>query len=169
MADGDEKIDHNDRVFLLNRLSDAKHEGIFNGITVAWAPRQTRSIQRLEALHFIQQSRVLVDPTGLNPGVYKLVEVDETGTPVDEGASAEPLTLAQCRELSKMGFLDTSNLPPDRQFGGDGSMQLIDPETGQHPTGRQLRSHAASGPIPAAPARPVAPPVSDAELSVVRP
>lgn len=168
MADGDEKIDHNDRVFLLNRLADAKHEGLFNGITVAWNPRQTRSIQRQEALHFIQQSRVLVDPTGLNPGVYKLVEVDETGAPVEEGAATEPLTLAECRELAKFGFLDTTNLPPDRQFGADGSMQMIDPETGQHPATRQLRSHAASGPIPAAPARLMAPPVSDAELAAVR-
>jgi hypothetical protein len=157
MAEGDEKIDHNDRVYLLNRLTDGSHDGIFDGKTLRWKPREIRSIQRLEADHFVRQSRVQVDPTGENPGVYTLVEVDQDQQPVVEGDSAEPLTVAYCKELTKFGFLDTTNLSPDRQFGGDGSMQLIDPDTGQHPTKVELRGAPKDGPIPQAPALKFAP------------
>lgn len=151
MAEGDEKIDHNDRVLVLNRLADAPHEGLFNGITLTWQPGEVRSIQRDEVDHYIQQSRVLVDPTGENPGTYKLVVVDAQKQPLYPGTSIEPLTKAYCKELTKYGFLDTTNLGPDRTFGADGSMQLADPETGQHPGRMELRGAPREGAIPQAP------------------
>lgn len=152
MAEGDEKIDHNDRVLVMNRLTDSKHEGLYNGITLTWGPLEARSIQRDEVEHYIRQSRVLIDPTGENPGVYKLVAIDQGKQPLFPDTSTEPLTLAYCKDLAKLGFLDTTNLGPDRTFGGDSSMQLIDPETGQHPTKQELRGTPRENAIPAAPA-----------------
>jgi hypothetical protein len=156
MAEGDEKIDHNDRVLVLSRMTDerdakgellpgAKVEVQFNGPIIMWTPGQVRSIQRDEAEHFIRHSRVRVDPTGENPGVYKLVIVDEARQPVTEGDSAEPLTIAYCKKLAEHGFIDATHLAPDRQFGADNSMQLIDPETGQHPTKTELRGAPKDG------------------------
>lgn len=154
MAEGDEKIDHNDRVYVLSRMTDEKVEVQFNGPVVTWQPGEVRSIQRDEAAHFIRHSRVLIDPTGENPGVYKLVIVDQQKQPIDAGDSAAPLTKAYCKEIAKLGFIDATNLPPDRQFGGDGSMQLIDPESGKHPGKQELRGAPRENPIPAAPALP---------------
>lgn len=161
MADGDEKIDHNDRVLVLNRMSDAVVEVIHDGRTLAWKAGEVKSIQRNLAFdHYIRKSRVYIDPTGENPGVYALVIVNEAREPitadgtVDPATPATPLTAAYCKELRKHGFLDTSNLSPDRQFGGDHSMQLIDPESGQHPTQRENRGGISEGPIPRAPGLP---------------
>src|SRR5688572_21840387 len=114
MADGDEKIDHNDRVLILNRVTDARWEGMFNGITLVWAPGQIRSIQKDEATHYIQQSRVIACPMNTYFPVQRLVLIDEQRRPLEAGASADPLTEAECRELRKKGSIDPTYLPPDR-------------------------------------------------------
>lgn len=161
MADGDEKIDENDRVWMLNRMVDQKVAIPHDGRTITWQPGQRRSIQRIKAFdHFLIKSRVHIDPTGEKPGVYALVVVNDDGQPInpddslDLEASTEPLTAAYCQELRKHGFLDLTNLPPDRQFGGDHSMQLVDEETGQHPNRYENRGAPKEGPIPRAPGLP---------------
>jgi hypothetical protein len=133
MADGDEKIDHNDRVLLLNRMTDRPWKGLYNGIRIKWGPREVRSICRAESQHYIDQSRVVACPMNTYYPVQRLVIVEADGkTPSDPAASASPLTEAQCVEYRKHGAIDPTNLPPDREIGG---MQLKDPETGEHPTG----------------------------------
>jgi len=137
MADGDEKIDHNDRVYVLNRVTDQKVEIQFNGVVMTWQPGETRSIQRIEAIdHYVRRSRILADPTGETFPVEKLVIVDLDKQPVEAGASAEPLTAAECRELQKYGMIDTTKLAPDRLIGG---VQLRDPETGEYPAGLAIK------------------------------
>lgn len=161
MADGDELVDMNDRVLVMNRMADDKVEIPFNGVTIPWKPREIRSIQRTQAFeHFIPKSRVLVDPTGENPGVYKLVAVDNEQHPIqpddspDLQATTEPLTKAKVAELTKFGFIDATHLAPDRTFGADSSMQLQDPETGQSPARMELRGGVRERPIPTADAMP---------------
>lgn len=138
MADGDEKIDHNDRVLVRNRVVDAPTEVMFNGIVLTWKAGETRSIQRLEAVQVVEKSVVLRDPTFTDPSVFKLVVVNELGEAVEDGTSAEPLTLAECKELAKYGSLNTRNLPADRLIGG---MMLAD-EEGNRPRGLQVLNSA---------------------------
>lgn len=135
MADGDEKIDHNDRVLVLNRVVDAPFEAMFDGKVLMWGPGQVRSIQRLEALHFLEKSLVVKDPTHENPPIFKLVVVDESKQPVDPADDVSPLTLAQCKELAKFGSLDTSNLAPEREVGG----HILMDADGNTPQRRELR------------------------------
>lgn len=140
MADGDEKIDHNDRVNVLNRVVDGKVEIQFNGVVMTWQPGEVHSIQRLQAMdHYVRRSRIRADPTGETFPIEKLVIVDQDRQPVEPGASAEPLTAADCADLAKLGFIDASRLPPDRMIGGQ---QLKDPETGQYP------AHVATKAVP---------------------
>lgn len=143
MADGDEKIDHNDRVLVLNRVSDQKVEIQFNGVVVTWQPGEVRSIQRVEAYeHYVRRSRIRADPTGETFPIEKLCIVDDQRQPVEPGATAEPLTAADCKELAKNGFIDSSRLPPDRLIGGQ---QLKDPETGQYPAGQETKAVPKGG------------------------
>ncbi len=135
MADGDEKIDHNERVLVLNRVTDAPTEVMFDGKVLVWAPSQVRSCQKYEAKHFVEKSLVVKDPTYVNPPVYKLVVVDEQQQPIDPVDSATPLTLAQCKELAKFGSLDTSNLAPEREVGG----HILMDTDGNTPQRRELR------------------------------
>lgn len=146
MADGDEKIDHNDRVLVLNRVQDAKVEIQFNGCIITWQPGEVRSIQRMEAIdHYVRKSRICVDPTGETFPIEKLVVVNEARAAIEVGASAAPLTAAECRELAKLGFIDSSKLPPDRLIGG---MLLRDPITGQYPARQELRGTPPGGDSP---------------------
>lgn len=135
MADGDEKIDHNDRVLVLNRVTDAPTEAMWDGKPMVWKAGEVKSIQKDLAPHYVEKSVVLKDPTHENPPIFKLVVVDETKQPVGPGESAEPLTLAECKHLSRFGTIDTSNLPPERMIGGK---ILVDDE-GRAPTHREIR------------------------------
>lgn len=134
MADGDEKIDHNDRVLVLNRVSDAPTEVMFNGSALVWKPGEVRSMQRLEASQMVEKSVVVRDPTFTEPSVFKLVIVNELREAVEPGSSAEPLTHAECRELAKYGSLNTDHLPADRLIMG----QVMADEHGNRPTRRGL-------------------------------
>lgn len=118
MADGDEKIDHNDRVLVLNRVTDGPVEVMFDGKVLAWAAGQVRSIQRDEAAHYVDKSTVLWDPTQMDAPIQALVQVDEDKCPVDPTLSAAPLTAAYCKDARKYGIMDTRNLPADRLVGG---------------------------------------------------
>jgi hypothetical protein len=165
MADGDEKIDHNDRVLVLNRVSDAPTSVMFNGVMVTWGPGKARSIQRDEAAHYIAKSTLRADPMATYFPAQRLAIVDESGNPLEPGASAAPLTEAECRELAKYGTTDTTNLPPDRLIGG---VLLQDPETGEYPTGRVLKGNPYGKDV-SAPPRAFAPKVSDQDLDVLHP
>lgn len=143
MADGDEKIDHNDRVLVKNRVVDDKVEIPYNGVVVTWKPGELRSIQRVQAFdHFVPKSRFHVDPTGETFPCEKLVIVNEAGEATEPGATTEPLTAAQIKDIAKYGLIDTSKLPPDRLIGGE---MLMDPETGQYPGGVALRGAPKGG------------------------
>lgn len=132
MADGDEKIDHNDRVHVLNRVIDAPTEVMFDGKVLAWKPGEVRSMQKDEAAQIVEKSVVVRDPTFTEPSVYKLVIVNELKEPVDAAMSAEPLTLAACKDLAKYGSLNTDHLPADRLIMG----QILKDEHGNYPSRR---------------------------------
>lgn len=130
MADGDEKIDYNDRVLILNRVTDGPTEVMFDGKVLVWKAGEIRSIQRLEAPQVVNKSNVKRCPMFSYYPINRLVIVDEMKQAVEDGASTGPLTVAECKELAKFGSLDTANLPPDRLIGGQ---VLMDRETGQYP------------------------------------
>ena len=157
MADGDEKIDQMNRVNVLNRVSDGPTEVVFGGVVIVWKAGEVRSIQADEAAHFITKSTLRQDPMHEYAPIEKLVIIDEQRQPVTPGASVEPLTVAQCKEIAKFGLIDTTNLPKDRQVGG---MFLQDPETGQYPEGLAIRGAAKGGPAPG----PALPPVDRAGI-----
>lgn len=132
MADGDEKIDENDRVNVLNRVIDAPTEVQFNGVVLVWKPGEVRSMQRDKAPQMVEKSVVVRDPTFTEPSVFKLVMVNELKEPIEPGASAEPLTHAECKELAKFGSLNTDHLPSDRLIMG----QILKDEHGNYPSRR---------------------------------
>jgi hypothetical protein len=185
MADGDEKIDHNDRVLVLNRVvcdcalsapvapspfgrprqrCEAATAIVFDGKTLTWEPRKTRSIQRMEAEHYVEKSTIRTDPMHTYYPVQKLVVVTETGEPVNPEASAEPLSETQCRELAKFGRLDTTHLPADRMLGG----HILLDENGEPPTGVALRVNPTGNNLGAPPLA-FAPRVADASLDDLQP
>lgn len=124
MAAGDEKIDVFDQVHILNRLSDAPVEIMFDGKSYKWRPRETRSIPRAYSVHFLHKSTFKWDPTEAIYPRRTLVEVDDQGVPVEaaKGATAEPLTLADSQVLD---LLDETNLPPDRYTATDGDGNVV--------------------------------------------
>ena len=165
MADGDEKIDHNDRVMVLNRVSDAATAIMFDGKVLTWSPGQVRSIQRDEAPHFIAKSTVRADPTGSYFPIQRLVMIGEDKQPLEHGATTEPITEAACREFAKYGLTDTTNMPPDRMLGGQ---MLMDPETGEHPGRVVLKGNPQGGNLSAPPLQ-FAPKVADRDLDALQP
>lgn len=142
MADGDEKIDHNDRVLVLNRVIDAPTEAMYDGKVMVWGPGEVKSIQRLQAPHYITKSTILWDPTNMEAPVQRLVLVDEREQPLDPDLTAEPLTAAECKELAKFGVIDTRNLPAERMVGG----KFLMDEDGNTPTRREVRGAPKDGP-----------------------
>jgi len=146
MADGDEKIDHNDRVLVKNRVTDAKVEIQFNGCVLSWQPGETRSIQRVEAYeHYVRKSRIFIDPTGEVFPVERFAIVDTNGDPIEPGASAVPMTAAECKEIAKNGFIDSSRLPQDRLVGG---WQIRDQQTGEFPTHTEVKAVPKGNEVP---------------------
>lgn len=144
MAAGDEKIDVFDQVRILNRLSDAPVEIVFNGISYKWGPREVRSIVREYAnKHFIHKSTFHWDPTEQNFPSQTLVIVDEQGRPTVKGASAEPLTLAQA---SPLDLLDESNLPPDRYTSVDNEGNVVPAPRKEYRSTGITPTSAAGGP-----------------------
>lgn len=166
MADGDEKINQMERVNVLNRVTDGPTEVVFNGVVIVWKAGEIRSIQADEAAHFITKSTIRQDPMHEYYPVQTLVIIDADRQPVTPGASAEPLTVAECKEIAKYGLIDTTNLPEDRQVGGQ---FLQDPETGQYPKGIAIRGASKGGVAPS----PAVPPLNrgalDRELDVLAP
>lgn len=143
MADGDEKIDHNDRVYVLNRVTDDKVDIMFDGKTLSWKPGEVKSIQRMQAFdHYVRKSLIRADPTGETFPIEALVAIDDDRQPLETGAAVTPLTKAEVAELRKFGVIDTTKLPPDRLVGGQ---LLMDPETGEYPSGLALRGAPKGG------------------------
>lgn len=145
MAAGDELIDYDDRVAVLNRVIDAPVEITFAGRVQVWKPGETRYMQRLEAIsHYVPKSTILWDPTRQTYPVQRLVIVDQLGDPIEPGASSDPLDAQTCAELQRFGIIDDTNLPSDRYFDEEKNQAATHRELrrvarGSDPTRRQLR------------------------------
>lgn len=145
MAAGDEKVDVFDQVALKNRLTDGQVEIQFDGRFYRWAPGEVRRIPRAYREHFLQKATYKWDPTETNFPSRTLVWIDEDGKAVEQGASAEPLTLAQTKVLD---LIDDEHLPDryfDEQTGAplrnkEGRMAGSEP---RHFAGRGVRTRPA--------------------------
>lgn len=153
MAAGDELIDHNDRVLVLNRCTDGAIELMYGGVVTTWKARETRSLQRREALeHYVPKSTFSQDPTNIDAALRQLVVVHADGS-LDEAsaerdATTDPITLAEINEIRKFGILNDRNLAGDRYLAEDGTPQqnrvLLGTPRGVDPVRRAMQPSSVS-------------------------